>query len=237
MNLDELTLKACGLTSRDLIDCGGDGLLAPQAAQALVSLRARAKRAGFCLAVASSFRSYSRQLAIFNAKARGQRLVTDERDRPIERTRVSEEQYLHAILRFSALPGTSRHHWGTDLDVWDSAAVANDYALQLSVAEYGHSGPFYDFAMWLQEKALQDDAEGFYLPYLEDSGGVAPEPWHLSYRPGTIGLRERQTADVLDALWATDLAQPLDSVIEEPLELIHIVRPHIDSLLFRYVVT
>ena len=32
-----------------------------------------------------------------------------------------------AILLWSALPGASRHHWGTDFDVFDRAAVPPDY--------------------------------------------------------------------------------------------------------------
>ena len=98
---------------------------------------------------------------------------------------------------------------------WPMIMLCSSVSLSMVI-----SGPFYDFAMWLQEKALQDDAEGFYLPYLEDSGGVAPEPWHLSYRPGTIGLRERQTADVLDALWGYRLSSTIGfSPSRSPLSL------------------
>ncbi len=45
--------------------------------------------------------------------------------------RSSEQQKLSAILRWSALPGASRHHWGCDFDVfahqsftWRRAATA-----------------------------------------------------------------------------------------------------------------
>ena len=32
------------------------------------------------------------------------------------------------------------------------------------------------------ERIAAGDAEGFFRPYAEDRGGVAPERWHLSYR-------------------------------------------------------
>ena len=53
-----------------------------------------------------------------------------------------------AIFR---LPGTSRHHWGTDLDIWDAAAVEPDYALRLSPAEYVADGVFSAMTQWMDE--------------------------------------------------------------------------------------
>ena len=39
-------------------------------------------------------------------------------------------------MRWSAIPGSSRHHWGTDLDVYDAAAVTPDYQVQLTPQEW-----------------------------------------------------------------------------------------------------
>ena len=36
---------------------------------------------------------------------------------------------------------------------------------------------------WLHEHLSQSEAPGFFWPYLNDGGGIAPEPWHLSYGP------------------------------------------------------
>ena len=35
------------------------------------------------------------------------------------------------ILEWSALPGASRHHWGSEFDVFDLAALPEGYRVQL----------------------------------------------------------------------------------------------------------
>lgn len=146
------------------------------------ALARRATEAGFDLRVASGFRSFARQLAIWNAKARGLRALLDDRGRPLDAAKLSARETMLAILRWSALPGTSRHHWGTDMDVWDAAAVPGDYRLQLTPAEWAPGGPFHPLHLWLTERIAAGDID-FYRPYAEDGNGVAPEAWHLSYRP------------------------------------------------------
>jgi len=42
--------------------------------------------------------------------------------------RASEK--IASILRWSALPGTSRHHWGTDLDIIDAKALTAEMKVQ-----------------------------------------------------------------------------------------------------------
>jgi hypothetical protein len=47
---------------------------------------------------------------------------------------------------------------------------------------------------------------GFYRPYVADRGGVAPEPWHLSYAPLAGVFAAGLTAEVLaDALRGADV--------------------------------
>ena len=100
---------------------------------------------------------------------------------------LSAEQQLHAILRFSAIPGTSRHHWGTDLDVFDAAALPQDYQLQLSPQEVAPGGMFDPLHCWLDQRMAAGEVHGFFRPYGQDRGGVAPERWHLSYAPMAAG--------------------------------------------------
>ncbi|WP_339068757.1 M15 family metallopeptidase [Teredinibacter turnerae] len=144
-------------------------------------LAERAAARGIQMRVASGFRSFSRQLMLWNAKANGTRPVLNDRSEAIDVATVDDETLLFAILRWSALPGASRHHWGCDVDVYDAAAVPRDYALRLVPEEYLPGGPFQLLSRWLDESGLMDD--GFFRPYAEDRGGVAPELWHLSYRP------------------------------------------------------
>lgn len=149
----------------------------------LLAFAAKAQAAGFDMRVASSYRSFERQLAIWNAKASGQRLLLDSDGQPLDSQSMSERDLLFAILRWSALPGASRHHWGTDIDVYDAAAMSPGYELQLTVAETCGDGPFARFHCWLTEALANDQHLPFYRPYARDTGGVAPEPWHLSYAP------------------------------------------------------
>lgn len=202
--VDARLYRALGLDSSQFMNCGPDGQLMPEAGQALKRLRKRANKAGFDLRVASGYRSYERQLSIFNAKARGERPIVDDAGRRLLPAALSGEALLAAILRFSALPGVSRHHWGTDVDVWDSAAVNADYQLKLTADEYASGGVFSALSQWLDERIAADDAEGFFRPYVRDLGGVAPEAWHLSYRPGAQGLATLQSLDHLLPLWRAD---------------------------------
>ena len=148
-----------------------------------LALRADAAAAGFDLAIASGYRNYQRQFEIWNAKAGGTRPVVDDEGNAIDSDTLDERQLALAILRWSALPGASRHHWGTDIDVFDRAAVPDDYVLQLSAAEAADDGPFGPLHRWLDERIAADRAYGFFRPYQFDRGGIAPERWHLSYAP------------------------------------------------------
>ena len=142
---------------------------------------------GLDIQIASGFRSFEQQLQIWNAKATGQRPVLDDNGQPIDLTQLGEKAQVFAILRWSALPGASRHHWGTDLDIWDVAAVPDNYQLQLTPDEYDSGGPFNPLSCWLQRE-IDSGRTDFYLPYNNQMSGstvdgVAREPWHLSYRP------------------------------------------------------
>jgi len=145
------------------------------------NLRASAAGQGIDLAIASGFRSFQRQLKIWNDKAEGERPVLDRNGEALDISLLSERELMFAILRWSALPGASRHHWGTDMDVWDMAAVPGDYQLQLSPREYSPGGPFAALNHWLGSEQVSD--LGFVRPYATDRGGIAPEAWHLSYLP------------------------------------------------------
>lgn len=198
--------------------CGDPCQLHPDVIGPLQALCDRANAAGLALRVASGFRSFERQLAIWNAKARGARPVLDDQGRPRDLSVLGERERMYAILRWSALPGASRHHWGTDIDIWDAAAVATDYRLQLVAAEYAPGGPFFALHAWLTRE-LGAGTE-FFRPYATDTGGVAPEPWHLSFAPVAREFEARHSPQLLrDAIEAADIE--LKTVILEDLDAIH----------------
>lgn len=170
------------------------------------NLAVRAQTAGFSLQIASAWRGFDRQRLIWNGKATGARPVLDECGDPVDITLLSDDELLFAMLRWSAIPGCSRHHWGTDLDVFDAAAVAQDYAVQLTTAECTDCGPFAALHRWL-DTALQERDAVFFRPYAVDRGGIAPERWHLSCRP--VAARYESLLDegrLIDWIMTQDIA-------------------------------
>ena len=149
-------------------------------AEALLALTAASAAYDIDLAVASGFRDFERQLAIWNGKFRGERPLLDRHGQPLDVRRMDPEAIVRAILEWSALPGASRHHWGSEVDVYDRAALGPAARPQLVPAEYAADGVFARLSRFLDEQAAQF---GFYRPYDSDRGGVQPEPWHLSYAP------------------------------------------------------
>ena len=145
-----------------------------------LAMRAAAAADGLDLVAFSSFRDFDRQLAIWNGKFRGEREMQDRAGRRLDPRALSPGERVDAILWWSALPGASRHHWGTDFDVMDLAAAPPGYRIQVVPAEYRAGGPFHRLTTWLDGHM---HAFGFFRPYTTDRGGVSPEAWHLSHAP------------------------------------------------------
>jgi len=165
----------------------------------LRDMQAAARAQGIELAVVSSFRDFERQVAIWNGKYSGARALLDRDGRPLARESLSENALIEAILTWSALPGASRHHWGTDVDVIDRAAVPEDYEPQLLQAEFGKGGPFARLDAWLAANMARF---GFFRPYTSPREGVQPEPWHLSFAPLAEGALGALTLSVIGAALA-----------------------------------
>ena len=73
-------------------------------------------------------------------------------------------------MRYSSMPGTSRHHWGTDLDF-----------ISVEPEDWTH-GEGLRIYNWL---CLNAHKFGFFQPYTADPArtGYAEERWHWSYAP------------------------------------------------------
>jgi LAS superfamily LD-carboxypeptidase LdcB len=182
---------------------GLDARLHAGAVAAVTTLREAAAAAGIDLAIVSAFRDFSRQAGIWNAKFRGQRPMLDASGRALDAAALDEPTRVRSILIWSALPGASRHHWGTDFDVIDRASLPPGYQPQLTVEEFT-TGPFVRLNEWLGANLGN---HGFFRPYSTDRGGVHPEPWHLSYAPLSVPALETLTLDVLrEAIALSDLA-------------------------------
>lgn len=189
----------------------------------LAKLREAARLAGFDLAVASSFRSFERQRTIWNDKVAGRRAVLDDFGQGIDVEALDDWEKVQAILRWSALPGASRHHWGTDLDVFDRNGLSPEHpSPQLTEAECEAGGAFHAFHCWL-DRSLGEHSD-FYRPYAIDRGGIGREPWHVSYRPLALQYQEALDLDTLrTVVEASDIALR-DTVLN-----------HLDQIYHRYI--
>lgn len=116
--------------------------------------------------ISSSTRTFYDQKYIWEAKWNGQRAVDGrklnetEKD-PVKRARI--------ILKYSSMPGTSRHHWGTDFD------------FNILTDQYFSSGAGKPLYIWLSTNAAK---YGFCQPYPGGRDkGYNEEKWHWSYTP------------------------------------------------------
>ncbi len=126
-----------------------------------------AKKEGIALKIISATRPFLYQKRIWEAKWNGTRKI-DGND--ISKTIKDPAKRALKILEYSSMPGTSRHHWGTDIDI---NALTNDYF------EKGKGLKEYE---WLVKNA---SGFGFCQPYSlkgkDRPNGYNEEKWHWSY--------------------------------------------------------
>jgi LAS superfamily LD-carboxypeptidase LdcB len=176
----------------DLID--PVGTLHYEVVASFLSMRDAAAVEGIDLRARSSFRDFDTQLGIWNQKWKGERPLYDRRGTLLDRKQLSDGDTLDAILSWSAVPGGSRHHWGSDLDVIDAAAMPQGAKIELLPAHYSKGGMFEKLSDWLDANMQR---YGFFRPYRSDRGGVSPEPWHLSYAPVSLPALESLSLSLL----------------------------------------
>ena len=126
--------------------------------------------------VVSAYRSFQKQKSIFENKYKR---FTQEGLTPIES--------VEKIIEYSTIPGTSRHHWGTDIDIIDA-----NYPKPKSVLKEGNfygNGPYCKLKEWMDRHS---EFYGFYEVYTKNPKrkGFKYEPWHFSYAPVSIPMLE-----------------------------------------------
>ena len=165
-----------------LTDGDGSYLLRKATAAAVEQMIDSAKSDGVKLRVRSATRNFDRQAQIWGAKWRGDRTLSNGVN--LGKTSMSDSAKARMILLYSSMPGTSRHHWGTDIDF---NAFENDYF---------KSGKGLEEYNWLKANGAHF---GFYQPYIskeEGRTGYEEERWHWSYRPLSLKLTELYKAEV-----------------------------------------
>lgn len=134
---------------------------------AFINMYNAAQREGVELVVVSGVRSFAHQKSLWEAKwfgrvpVEGKNMATTVKD-PVERARI--------ILKYTAMPGTSRHHWGTDLD------------LNSTEPDYFESPEGMKVYAWLCANAGR---YGFVQPYTAKGDqrpvGFEEEKWHWTH--------------------------------------------------------
>jgi len=181
-----------------------------------------AKQDGIELTIASGWRGFERQLNIWNNKFLAKTVIKSIDGKIVDITQLTELEKVNAILTFSALPGASRHHWGTDIDVFAPNLLAEQQELQLEPWEYLESGPFALLSHWLKEHS---QSFGFYFPYDCYRGGVAHEPWHLSYAPLADIIEQQLNVKLLTNAITTADVKGKNTIIN-----------HIDEIYQNYII-
>ncbi len=151
--------------------------LDPKAYEAFKQMHAAAKKDGIKLVIKSATRNFGYQKGIWERKWTGARKVDGQnlsRSMPDPTTRALK------ILENSSMPGSSRHHWGTDIDL---NSFNNNYFRS------GKGKREYD---WLVANAA---TFGFCQPYTAKGNGrntgYNEERWHWTYMP----VSQRYTND------------------------------------------
>lgn len=127
-----------------------------------------AQKDSISLIIRSATRNFEYQKGIWERKWNGQTKLSDGTDAS---TIDSEKERALRILLYSSMPGSSRHHWGTDIDLnsFDNT--------------YFESGQGLDEYEWL---ITHGPKFGFCQPYTDKSDGrtgYEEEKWHWTYTP------------------------------------------------------
>jgi LAS superfamily LD-carboxypeptidase LdcB len=141
--------------------------LRPEAAQAFDAMKIAALKDGIDIKVVSSYRDYAHQNRIWERKYLRFR-----------ESGLTPMQAIEKIIEYSTIPGTSRHHWATDLDLIDGTPKVDGDVLVPS--KFHGTGPFCKFKDWMD---IHANTFGFQLVYTDEINrkGFKYEPWHYSY--------------------------------------------------------
>jgi len=135
--------------------------------ESFIQMYQEALKSGVHLKIISATRNFNTQKSIWEDKWTGKRLVEDGQNLAL--TTPDPVKRALKILEYSSMPGSSRHHWGTDMDL---NALDNGYF------EHGEGKKIYD---WLNTHARQ---YGFCQPYTAGRPhGYKEEKWHWSFMP------------------------------------------------------
>lgn len=171
---DPSTKDGFVLVPKEIAFGGAPMYLLKETIDAFILMREAAKKDGVDLKIASATRNFEDQKNIWNEQW-GQ--VPPPTEKEILENIPDDLRRFRKILEFRSAPGTSRHHWGTDLDI-------NRINPLFSTSQYDREIRENIYA-WLVENAAN---YGFCQTYTPKTAGgretgYGEERWHWSYVP------------------------------------------------------
>jgi len=137
---------------------------------AFLKMYGAARSAGITLQIRSAARNFDYQKGIWERKWTGETILSSGEN--ASKVYPKAVDRAEKILNYSSMPGTSRHHWGTDIDL-------NNFN-----NSWFESGAGLKLFEWLEANA---HLYGYCRPYTaKDSNrpeGYNEEKWHWSYMP------------------------------------------------------
>lgn len=142
-------------------------------------LKEEASKAGWRLILVSGHRSFGSQRRIWNRHNRQFSKIE----------KLDQKGRVRAIMSTVSVPGLSRHHWGTELDISEETLRG-----QLVKIKPDTPQKVIDFYQWMEQNAPRF---GFCKVYLGNKGSIMDEPWHWTYFP-FARVYEQQFMEIKD---------------------------------------
>ncbi|HHC81021.1 MAG TPA: D-alanyl-D-alanine carboxypeptidase family protein [Flavobacteriia bacterium] len=161
--------------------------LLKRAHEAFLDMDSAARKHGMRIRVVSSYRSFYHQNLIWTRKYNRYRS-----------RKLSPKTAVEYNIRYTAIPGSSRHHWGTEIDVVDGSIKTSRYPL--NTKNFHGYGIYKNFREWMDENAYK---YGYFRVYTNDHTrrGFKYEPWHYSFaelaKPMLKEYTERDVQNIL----------------------------------------
>ena len=196
--LPSYTFALTEIDTNELIGKGspklfGDGFkLRKEAHDSFLNMKSEAINEDIDIQIVSSYRDFDHQKRIWNRKFKS-----------FTKQGLSASGAIQKIIEYSTIPGTSRHHWGTDMDIIDGNPLQPENVLL--TRHYESNGPYSKLKDWMDKNA---NSFGYYLVYTnnEKRKGFKYEPWHYSYKPlSDIYLKKFKQLDILKILSNEDI--------------------------------
>lgn len=146
----------------------------PDVMEAYQKLKAKAAQDGWSLVLVSGYRSYWAQVVIWNSRY-DEIVLADPK--------ATEKERVQGVLEYVDLPGLSRHHWGTELDISEKSLRGQLFHIAPDLPERVKA-----FYGWMEVNA---PSFGFCKTYRGGAGAIHDEPWHWSYLPFSCVYQEQ----------------------------------------------